>query len=178
MFSLSWHTWHYFGRRQNQLLGSCQLQSIMWVLIQTRKRQRACENFLQRLFFRPVPQKASSRPLLRSVIAPHALQPSLPPVTPPPLFFSPQKNARHSVNFPSASMLLNLCLLPSPAVSHIFCVLWSLPPLFFLSSSQPVRFNPGLESVFNQAALMYAVNPSPPPLQIVGYIPHQGQGVH
>lgn len=130
MFSLSWHTWHSFGRRQNQLLGSCLLQIIMWTLIQTRKRQRACENFLQRHFFCPVPQKAASRPLLSSVMAPHALQPSLPLVTPPALFFSPGKNARHSVYFPSASMLLNLCLLPSPAVSHVFCVLCSLPPLF------------------------------------------------
>lgn len=172
---------HRFGRRENQLLTFflSVVELSMWILMQTEERQRACEPFSQRLsfFLTPPPQKALLPfPFLRlSYYLHHPQSPSF--------LFCYKEWEAFDLFFPLCiPSMLSFCLLPTPAVSHIFCTLGfflcfisPLSPVIPSSQSEPIL---GLESVFNLSAPMSGVNASPSPLLDMRYSLHQGQGVH
>lgn len=112
-------------------------------------------------------------PLTRTTSCPS----TSPPLSPPPPSFSPAKNERHSIYSLSLSASTPCCLSAStqrPAISHIFCALrFFLSVLISPSRSEAIL---GLASVFNLSAPVSAVNANS--LLVMGYLLHQGQGVH
>lgn len=82
----------------------------------------------------PPCKKAPSLPLPKSIILPPALPPPLPSVYPLPPFLLQRMRGIRSILSLCIHSLLSLCLLPTPAVSHIFCALGFFSLLQFLSA--------------------------------------------
>lgn len=121
-------------------------------------RQRACEQFF--FFFY---KEGPSPP--QSVILPPALPPPFPPLHHLlPSFLLQRMRGIWSFISLCIHSLLSFCLLPSPAISHIFCALGvflcsclALSLVIPSSQSEPIL---GLESVFNQSAECTECQPS------------------
>lgn len=149
--------WQERGSAFNRLSAA---ELIMWILMQTEERQGACEQFSslspsQRVSLFP-PKKAPSLPLPKSIMLPPALPPPLPSIHLLPPFLLQRMRGIRSILSLCIYSLLSLCLRPTPAISHIFCVLGFFPcsilPFSLLippSQSEPIL---GLASVFNLSA--------------------------
>lgn len=125
--------WKEKGSAFNRLWAA---ELIMWILMQTEERQRACEQFSslspsQRVSLFPLPKK-SSFPSPPQVYHATSCPSTSPPLNPPPPSFSPAKNERHSI-YSLSLHLLAVVFLPPPNASnfpHLLCS-WILSLLHF-----------------------------------------------
>lgn len=181
----------FWQKRESAFNRSSTAEVIMWILMQTEEGQRACEQFSshspsQRVSLFPPPKKAPSLPLPKSIILPPAPPPPPSSIHLLPPFLLQRMRGILSILSLCIHSLLSLCLLPMPAISHIFCALVFFQTILFYSIFpslclvHPVEVKPilGLASVFDLSAPMSAVNASPTALLVRGYLLHQGQGVH